>query len=149
LEGVEKKGEKIKEPKVGAGRIYNIVGFTDVPSVLGSPQPEGTTITRSILTGLYTPISPPGGCTAIENTLTSSISARDTAESSLSSGSNCIQSKVDAANALRKERAEYSLKIWGLRQSIGGESDRVDDYEALETYIEETEQTIDGTTTCL
>jgi hypothetical protein len=149
LEGIEKKGEKIKEPKVGAGRIYNIVGFTVAPSVLGIPQSEGTTITTPVLTGLYSAISPPGGCTAIENTLTSSISARDVAEAKLSSGSNCIQSKVDAANALRKERSEYSLKIWGLRQSIGGESDRVDEYEKLEAYIEETEQSIDGTTTCL
>ena len=149
LEGTEKKGEKIKEPKVGAGRIYNIVGFTSEPTYLGSPQSEGTTITTSTLTGLYTPISPPGGCTAIETALTSSISARDSAESALSSGSNCIQSKVDAANALRTERAEYSLKIWGLRQSIGGESDRIDEYEALETYINDTEETINGTTSCL
>jgi hypothetical protein len=149
LGGVEKNGEKIKAPKVGAGRIYNIVGFTNEPSLLGSPQSEGATATTAILTGLYAPISPPSGCTAIENTLTSSISARDTAEFSLSSGSNCIQSKVDAANALRKERAEYSIKIWGLRQSIGGESDRIDEYEELETYINQTEQTIDGTTTCL
>ena len=149
LEGVEKGGEKIKEPKVGAGRIYNIVGFTSEPSFLGTPQTEGTTLSSATLIGLYTPITPPGGCTAIENRLTSSITARTNAESALSSGSNCIQSKVDAANALRKERAEYSLKIWGLRQSIGGESDRVDDYEALETYINQTEQTIDGTTTCL
>jgi hypothetical protein len=50
---------------------------------------------------------------------------------------------------LRKERSEYSLKIWGLRQSIGGESDRVDEYEALETYIDNTEGTINGTTSCL
>jgi len=149
LEGIKKKGEKIREPKVGAGRIYNIVGFTNEPTYLGSPQSEGATITTPTLIGLYSPISPPVGCVAIESALLSAISARDSAESALSSGSNCIQTKVDAANALRKERAEYSIKIWGLRQSIGGESDRIDEYEALETYIEETEQTIDGTTTCL
>jgi hypothetical protein len=149
LEGIEKGGEKIKEPKVGAGRIYNIVGFSSEPTYLGIAQTEGATITTPTLIGLYSPISPPGGCVAIESALLSAISARDSAESALSSGSNCIQTKVDAANALRKERAEYSIKIWGLRQSIGGESDRIDEYEALETYIEETEQTIDGTTTCL
>jgi hypothetical protein len=149
FEGVEKGGEKIKEPKVGAGRIYNIVGFTSEPTLFGIPQPEGATATTNTLTSLYTLITPPGGCTAIENSLTAAISARNTAESALSSGSNCIQSKVDAANALRTERNEYAIRIWGLRQSIGGESDRVDDYEALETYINDTEQTIDGTTTCL
>lgn len=148
-EGIEKNGEKIKEPKVGAGRIYNIVGFTSGPSYLGIARTEGSTLTVNTLSSLYTPISPPGECTAIENRLSSAISARNTAESSLSSGANCIQTKIDAANALRIERNEYSLKIWGLRQTIGGESDRVDDYEALETYINDTEQTIDGTTTCL
>lgn len=148
-EGIEKDGQKIKEPKVGAGRIYNIVGFTSEPTYLGTPQSEGTTITTSLLTSLYTPISPPGGCTAIQNRLTAAISARNTAESNLSGASNCIQTKVDAANALRTERNEYSLKIWGLRQTIGAESDNVDQYEALETYINDTEETIDGTTTCL
>ena len=148
-EGIEKNGEKIKEPKVGAGRIYNIVGFTSGPSYLGIARTEGSTLTVNTLSSLYTPISPPGGCTAIENRLSSAISARNTAESALSIGANCIQTKVDAANALRIERNEYALKIWGLRQTIGGESDRVDDYEALETYINDTEQTIDGTTTCL
>lgn len=148
-EGIKKDGEKIKEPKVGAGRIYNIVGFTSEPTYLGTPQSEGTTITTSLLTSLYTPISPPGGCTAIQNRLTAAISARNTAESNLSGASNCIQTKLDAANALRTERNEYSLKIWGLRQTIGVESDNVDQYEALETYINDTEETIDGTTTCL
>jgi len=148
-EGIKKDGEKIKEPKVGAGRIYNIVGFTSAPTYLGTPQSEGTTITTSLLTSLYTPISPPGGCTAIQNRLTAAISARNTAESNLSGASNCIQTKLDAANALRTERNEYSLKIWGLRQTIGVESDNVDQYEALETYINDTEETIDGTTTCL
>lgn len=148
-EGIEKDGQKIKEPKVGAGRIYNIVGFTSEPTYLGTPQSEGTTITTSLLTSLYTPISPPGGCTAIQNRLTAAISARNTAESNLSGASNCIQTKLDAANALRTERNEYSLKIWGLRQTIGVESDNVDQYEALETYINDTEETIDGTTTCL
>lgn len=149
LFGIKKDGEKIKEPKVGAGKIYNIVGFTSVPSYFGVPQPEGSTLIIATLTGLYTLITPPGGCTEIETNLTNAITAKNTAESNLSSGSNCIQGKVDAANALRKERSEYSLKIWGLRQSIGGESDRVDDYEALETYINDTEETIDGTTSCL
>lgn len=148
-EGIEKNGEKIKEPKVGAGRIYNIIGFTSEPTYLGVAQTEGTTVTTNALTSLYTLISPPGGCTAIENRLTTAISARNAAESALSSGSNCIQTKVDAANALRTERNDYAIKIWGLRQTIGAESDSYDQYESLETYINDTEETIDGTTTCL
>lgn len=149
LEGVEKNGQKIKPPKVGAGKVYNIVGFTSFPSYFGIPQSEGSVISTTLLTGLYTPITPPSGCTATETKLTNAIIARDAAESSISIGSSCIQNKIDAANALRKERSQYSLKIWGLRQSIGGESDGIDQYEALENYINQTENSIDGTTTCL
>jgi hypothetical protein len=147
LEGTERGGEKVKEPKVGAGRIYNIVGFTSAPSFLGVLQPEGATLSTTTLTGLYTNITT--SCTSAENTLTNAITSRNTAETSLSAGSNCVQTKVDASNALRKERAEYSLRIWGLRQSIGGESDRIDDYEALETYIGTATTTINETTSCL
>lgn len=144
LKGVEKGDQKIKEPSVGAGKIYYIVGFTDKPIIpfTGNPATEGTTITASSLLGLYSAISPPSGCTAIENQLTTAISTRNSTESSLSSGFSAFQNKIDAANALRKERNEYSLKIWGLRQSIGGESERVDDYEALEAYINSTSSII-------
>lgn len=146
LAGVEKNDQKIKEPLVGAGKTYYIVGFTDRPinPLNGNPVTEGTSITVSSLLGLYSAISPPGGCTAIENQLTTAISTRNSSEAALSSGFSAFQNKIDAANALRKERNEYSLKIWGLRQSIGGESERVDDYEALESYINATENIIDG-----
>lgn len=145
-EGIEKGGEKVKEPKVGAGRVYYIVGFTDQPSFLGNPLSEGDTLTVQSLVGLYSPITPPAGCNAIENQITSLISIRDAAEANLSSSFGSITDKIDAANAIRQERSEYALKIWTLRQSIGGEVERVDKYEALEAYIEQTESTIDGST---
>lgn len=148
-EGIEKNGEKIKEPKVGAGRIYNIVGFTSEPTYLGIAQTEGATVITNTLTSLYTLITPPGDCAAIESRLANTISVKNTAESALSIGSSCIQKKVGAANALRTERNEYALKIWGLRQTIGAESDSYDQYDVLETYINDTEETLDGTTTCL
>jgi len=152
LEGVTRGGEKIKEPKVGAGKIYNTVGFSDKPIIpfVGDAS-EGSTASVTSLTGLYSAISPPGGCTAIENNLTNAISVRDSATSSVSAGSSCLENKIKAANALRVERSQYSLKIWGLRQSIGGESEKVDNYEALETYINDTENTINqtGSTSCI
>ena len=153
LEGVEKNDVKIKPPKVGAGKIYNLEGFTSKPinPSTGNPVTEGTTITVSLLTGIYSPISPPAGCAALETNLTNAISTRNTAESSLTSGSNCIGNKINASNAIRRQISEYSLKIWGLRQSIGGESSRIDEYQSLETYINDTEGTIDqtGPTSCI
>ena len=151
LEGVEKNDVKIKPPKVGSGKIYNLEGFTDRPVVGVTPATEGQTITVSSLTGLYSPITPPAGCAALETNLTNAISTRNTTETSLTSGSNCIGNKINASNAIRRQISEYSLKIWGLRQSIGGESSRIDEYQSLETYINDTEGTINesGPTSCI
>jgi hypothetical protein len=148
-EGIEKGGEKIKEPNVGAGRTYYVIGFTNKPIKLfgGEDAVEGDTITVSSLGGLYSPISAPGGCTARETAITNAIGTRDSAEASLSSAGGCITNKVKAANAIRKERSDYALKIWTLRQSIGNEVERYAEYEALETYIEQEKTSIDGTGT--
>lgn len=150
FQGIERGGEIVKEPKVGAGRVNYVVGFTDQPVVGITPASKGTTLVSASLVGLYAAITPPSGCTAIENRLTNAISARDAAEANLSSSSGCITNKVDAANAIREERSDYALKIWTLRQSIGGEVERADKYEALEEYINQTETTINGSTeSCL
>jgi len=149
LEGTTKDGEKIRPPKVGAGRIYNIVGFSSQPTVFGVPQSEGYVYTTNTLIGLYTDITPPGACVGIQSALDQAISTRNSAESDLSSASGCINTKIGAANALRTERSDYSLKIWGLRQSIGGERDRIDDYKDLDDYVNQTKDSIDETTTCL
>lgn len=138
LEGVEKNGEEIKEPKVGAGKIYYKIGFTDRPvNALGNPLSKGDTRTVSTASSIpsliapqvYSPISQ-SGCNSFNNAITSAEDARDFAESSLSTAD-----KVSAANALREERNKYALKIWGLRQSIGGENDEIDRYNSLISYI--------------
>ena len=138
LEGLEKKGEEIKEPKVGAGKIYYKIGFTDEPvDALGNPASKGTTRTVSIASNspslvasqVYSAISQ-SGCASFNNAITSAEGTRDSAESSLSTAD-----KVSAANALREERNKYALQIWGLRQSIGGENDEIDRYNSLIGYI--------------
>ena len=45
LEGIERQGEKVKEPNVGAGKIYFKTGFAYRPVVGGSPATKGTTLT--------------------------------------------------------------------------------------------------------
>jgi hypothetical protein len=146
-EGIERGGEKVKEPNVGAGRTYYVIGFTNKPTTIGGDAEEGDSITVSSLGGLYSPISSPGGCAARETAITNAISVRDSVEASLSSAGGCITNKVKAANAIRKERSDYALKIWTLRQSIGNEVERYAEYEALETYIEQEKTSIDGTGT--
>lgn len=138
LEGTEKKGETIKEPKVGAGKIYYKIGFTDEPvDALGDPASKGDTRTVSIASynpalvasQVYSAISQ-SGCGTLNAAISTTETTRDAAESSLST-----TDKINAANALREERNKYALQIWGLRQSIGGENDEVDRYNSLIGYI--------------
>jgi hypothetical protein len=138
LEGLEKKGEEIKEPKVGADKIYYKIGFTDEPvDALGSPASKGDTRIISIATNnpvtvaslAYSPISQTG-CASFNTAISNAEGIRNAAESSLST-----TDKVNAANALREERNKYALQIWGLRQSIGGENEEIDRYNDLISYI--------------
>jgi hypothetical protein len=138
LEGTEKKGETIKEPKVGAGKIYYKIGFTDEPvDALGDPASKGDTRSISIASynpalvasQVYSAISQ-SGCSPLNTTISTAEATRDSAESSLST-----TDKLNAANALREERNKYALQIWGLRQSIGGENEEVDRYNSLIGYI--------------
>lgn len=139
LEGTEKKGETVKEPKVGAGKIYYKIGFTDRPiNSPGNPASKGDTRTVSVSSNnpalvasqVYEAIGQ-GGCTTYNNAITTAESTRNATESLLST-----TDKINATNALREERSKYALQIWGLRQSIGGENDEVDRYNSLISYID-------------
>lgn len=138
FDGQKIDGEKVKEPKVGAGKVYNVIGFDSEPSIFGNPQPEGTTFTTTTLVGLYSPISA-SGCNSFDNQIAAAEAEKAAAESGLAGN---LAASIDAANSLRKERGEYALKIWGLRQSIGGESDRVDELEVLESFVSQNESVI-------
>ena len=132
--------DDIKEPNVGGGKIYYKVGFTDQPvDALGNPASKGDT---RIIVGLGTVPNPvtaaslaysaisQSGCSSYNTAITNAESVRDAAESSLS-----VSDRANAAVALREERNTYSLRIWGLRQSIGGENDEIDRYDGLISYI--------------
>jgi hypothetical protein len=121
LEGSEKGGEKVKEPKVGGGKIYYNVGFDKEPSTI---FPDGSSVTPADFLLLYTNIS--SSCTAEDNAISDAESARD----SIRAGAG-FQEKVELSNALRQKRADYAIRIWTSRQSIGGENDEVDKYESI------------------
>jgi hypothetical protein len=142
FDGQKLDGEKVKEPKVGAGKVYNFLGFENEPSILGTPQSEGATTTSTTLLGLYSPVSG-SGCASLNSQIAQAEAEKAAAESGLAGN---LSSSIDAANSLRKERGEYALKIWGLRQSIGGESDRIDELEILESFVTQNENTINEPT---
>ena len=146
LKGIEKRGEKVKEPSVGADKIYFRTGFNYIPVVLGTPVPKGTTLT-GVAAGslsLYY-VAAPSCATSINNKITSAISDQAVKENSLNGP--CIANVEDVANGIRDERNEYALRIWGMRQSIGNQNDELDKLEDLDIYINQKSSVIDGEST--
>lgn len=132
MNGFEVDGTVIAPPNVGADKIYYRVGFTETPSYLGVPKTLGQTITVMGLSSLYTNLS---SCAAQETTLTTKIGIASVKETAFIADGGDVSLKINASNALRLERNQYNLRIWGLRQSIGGENEEIDRYDALKTYI--------------
>jgi len=124
--------DDVVAPNVGAGKVYYRVGFASEPSYLGTPQGIGATVTVTSFSSLYTTLS---SCATEEAALTAAINTRDAKESQFSSGISTFNTTLNADTAIREERDEYNLRIWGLRQSIGGEIDEIERYQSLKTYI--------------
>lgn len=132
LNGYEVDGELVEPPNIGAGKIYYRVGFTSTPTYLGNPYVVGQTVTVAALTSLYTNLS---SCATQEATLQTRIGVASAKETAFIDDAGDVNLKINASNALRLERNEYYLRIWGLRQSIGKENEEIDRYDALKTYI--------------
>jgi len=142
-EGTTKGGEKVRFPKVGGGKIYYNIGFNVQPvDFVFNPVSRGDTrivsttdfnFTTGIYAGiipLYQPVSGGSGCGSADNAITNAENARDTLISDTKFGS-----REDTAKALRTERADYAIRIWTLRQSIGGENDKIDEYGSLIDFV--------------
>ena len=75
-------------------------------------------------------------CTAaIESAITDAIGVSSTKETALISDDGIVQLKLDASRGLRKERNDYSLRIWGMRNCINEENNEMDRLESLRNYI--------------
>ena len=146
LKGTEKQGEKVKEPNVGADKIYFKTGFAYRPVILGTPALKGTTLTGIATASLpsYYAVTP--SCSSSINNSITSATNNQTEKENLLNGS-CVANVEDAANGIRDERNEYSLRIWGMRQSIGNQNEELDKLEALDVYINQKSSVIDGETT--
>jgi hypothetical protein len=133
IQGVEDV-PNVVEPSVGAGKIYYKEGFTQRPINPSNNDPavEGQTITVFFLTNLYQSLS---SCPTQETNLTNKINIRDLKEAEFANELGEFNTLLQASSALRSERDIYNSRIWGLRQSIGGEIREIDRYNALDTYI--------------
>jgi len=134
IQGIEDIPDVV-EPIVGAGKIYYKVGFNQRPinPSNGSPAIENQSITVTFLTNIYEALP---SCPTQETNLTNAINIRNAKEAEFASELSDFNILLQASSALRNERDVFNSRIWGLRQSIGGEIDEIDRYSALETYIE-------------
>jgi hypothetical protein len=128
----------VKEPDVGAGKIYYTVGFSSYPAnpIGGGRAAEGTTFTlNTALIGFFTLYENPSSCPTQETNLTNAINAANTAESNIQSDLGDFNYKIDAVNAIRDLRTDIQLEIWGNRQAIGGLADDIDKYDTAIEYL--------------
>ena len=125
--------DDVVEPSVGAGKIWYTVGFSSTPSYLGTPQPEGTSLTVTSFASLYTNLS---ACPTQETNLTNAINTRNTKESEFSSGISTFNQTLELSTALRDERNTYEERIWGLRQGIGQQVTDINRYNSLKTNVD-------------
>ena len=129
---------EIKEPDVGAGKIYYTVGFSDYPAnpIGGGRAAEGDTFSLDTsLIGILSLYESPSACPTQETNLTNAISDANTAESNIQSDLGGFNYKISAVNAIRDLRTDIQLEIWGNRQAIGGLADDIDKYDTAIEYL--------------
>jgi len=128
----------IKEPDVGAGKIYYTVGFSSYPTnpFGGGRAVEGTTFSvDTSLFGFVSLYDNSPACPTEETNLTNTINTANTAESNIQSDLSDFNYKIDAVNAIRGLRNDIQLEIWGNRQAIGVLADDIDKYDTAIEYL--------------
>jgi len=131
--------EIIYPPRVGSGVCYWKPGFDSYPKAsVGSANKavEGATLTveEDDLTSVYGSLS---ACSSALNTaVTDAVGIASTKETDLIGGGSVRNLKAAGLNALRGERNEkYSLRIWGMRVSIGQQNEDMDRLATLRNYL--------------
>ena len=130
---------EVKEPKVGAGKIYYVIGFPDKPVM-----PGGGDASEGDVVVIQEPVA--GNWPSLYQSLPScdngdlndAISKRDDAEAELS-GDNDFPEKISLANKIRKKRDELNIAIWAYRTHIGDSEDRIQNNDEFANTILESD----------
>ena len=131
----------VTEPEVGPGRIYFRVGFDQKPIRFnGDDAEEGDLRTSS--GGFPTPLDnfyePCDSCSsAINDAITDALGIATAKETALTDNESVNQTLLQASNALREQRNQISLKIFGMRKILGSENDDIDTQDALGSILED------------
>lgn len=129
---------QIQEPAVGAGKIWFPVGLASAPSktVGGStPAEEGDTLTVQSfqLSNIYYDL--PACSSDVQNAVTTNLGIASTRETAYNSNTGIPQLKLAASQALREDRNELNIRIWGARCAIDSENSKIDKHEQLRVYV--------------
>jgi len=126
----------VSPPTVGADKSYWKVGFQKAPKGASSRAYEGETSTAVDASSLSSELTVIPDCSASVNTsISDAIAIVNTSETSFYSKDGLHKQMIDATNALRGERNDLCLRIWGQRQSIGQLNQRINRLENLRGYI--------------
>ena len=130
---------KVEPPNVGADKSYWKVGFQTAPifqsNRVSAGDPTGS-IDSNALGALLETLD---ACdSTVDNPINNAISALTPIETAFTDHTGNNKLMVDASNALRSERNEVCLRIWGLRQSIGNINDRITKLEGVRSFIDDT-----------
>jgi len=125
---------EVETPKVGAGKIYYPVGFSQKPiTALGGDAPLGSVrifSSNAIPAPAYAALS---GCNNSE--LNNAITVRDNAEAALAANTS-FSEKITLNNDLRIKRNEINIGIWAYRTHIGDGDDRVTSNDAFMSLVD-------------
>ena len=124
-------------PNVGADKSYWRVGFQTAPRISGSTlayegQQVGSVDSSSVGNHLLTL----SACSAsVDNPINTAIGIVTTVEDAFTEDDGKHKLMIEASNGLRSQRNEMYLRIWGMRQSIGGLNEEITNLEAVDSYI--------------
>ena len=143
---------QVVPPNVGADKSYWPVGFQTAPKPVGLIRRayEGETDSVSLSDigsgNMFTTLS---DCSAgIAASIATAVGIVSTKEEEFLSNDGVNKLRIDAANALRGEKGEVCLRIWGQRQALGDLNNKINRLESLRGYImkENVENLIDDLT---
>ena len=130
-------------PNVGADVSYWKVGFQTAPIFQGNRVSAGDptgSIASNVLGVLLETLD---ACdSTVDNPINNAVSSLTTIENSFNDEDGKHKIMIDASNGLRAQRNEAYLRIWGMRQSIGGINEEITNLESVDSYVKN--ETIEG-----
>ena len=133
----------VTEPVIGPGRIYFTLGFDEKPILLnGDDAEEGDIRSKTGNFPSGVDIDPfyeslPSCSSAIDDAITDTLGISSTKETALTNNNSVNQTLLVASNALREERNQISLRIFGMRKILGSENNDIDTRKGLNTILED------------